>query len=157
MIKKIMISTIICAIFFTGACSNQPDEQKSKLSLIKKTQPAPIEINYKRKDDSIAFQVREEVKKKDSIYDVAVLEGDHNILVSYKVKHLQRFRMKKIEKDLTKSLKKKFPDHSFIVSSDYKIFLEAIRLKEELEYDNLSNKEAKKRLNKIIKLKKEMT
>ncbi|MBS4198699.1 sporulation protein [Bacillus sp. FJAT-49732] len=157
MVKKVLVSALVCVIVIMGGCSNQPNEKKSNVSLIKKTQPAPIEINFKQKHNSIAFQVREEVKKIDEIYDVAVIEGDHQILVSYKVKHLQRFRMKKIEKNLTKLLNKQFPNHTFIVSSDYKIFLEAIRLKEDLEYGNLSNKVAKKRLNKIIKLKKEMT
>ncbi|MCR2820971.1 sporulation protein [Lederbergia panacisoli] len=157
MVKKMIVTAIICVVCFMSGCSNEPHEKKSDTSLVKKTQPAPIEINYKKKESSIAYQVKKEVKKMDEIYDVAIIEGDKNILVSYKVKHLQRFRMKKIEKELTKSLKKKFPKHKFIVSSDYKIFLEAIRLKEKIEYDNLSNKDAEKRLNKIIKLKKEMT
>jgi len=152
-----IVTAIVCAICFTSGCSNNSHEQKSKTSLVKKTQPAPIEINYKEKENSIAFQVREEIKKIDKIYDVAIIEGNKDILVSYKVKHLHRFGMKKIEKDLNKALKEKFPKHTFVVSSDYKIFLEAIRLKEDVEYHNLSNKEAKKRLYKIIKLKKEMT
>jgi len=157
MIKKILVSVLLCSMLISSGCSNQPSEKKSNVSLVKKTQPAPIEITYKKKEKSIAFQVREKMKKINEIYDVAVIEGDHKILVSYKVKHLQRFRMKKIEKDLTKLLNKEFPKHSFVVSSDYKIFLEAIRLKEELEDGNISNKEAKKRFEKLIKLKKEMT
>lgn len=157
MIKKILVSVLVCAMLASSGCSNQPSEKKSNVSLVKKTQPAPIEITYKKKEKSIAFQVREKMKKIKEIYDVAVIEGDHKILVSYKVKHLQRFRMKKIEKDLTKLLNKEFPKHTFVVSSDYKIFLEAIRLKEELEDGNISNKEAKKRFEKLIKLKKEMT
>ena len=36
--------------------------------------------------------------------------------------------MKKIEKEVNDILEKKYPDEDFIVSSDYKIFLEADRL-----------------------------
>ena len=46
--------------------------------------------------------------------------------------------MKKIEKQLTKELQKQFKDLSFTVSSDFKIFLEAVRLNEKVEKENLS-------------------
>ncbi len=48
---------------------------------------------------------------------------EKKIIVAYKVKHLQRFHMKKIEKDSwPKIWKKSFLRMIFIVSSDYKIF-----------------------------------
>lgn len=152
---------IISAFFFLAlsACSydDGQEHKESDSALLKRTSPPPIELKQRDEDESVAFQVKKEVSNIDEIYDVAVVEGDKKIIVAYKVKHMKRFRMKKIERELTKKLKKEYPDEKFIVSSDYKIFLEAVRLKEDLDGDNLSNAEAKKRFKKIIRLKEEMT
>jgi hypothetical protein len=45
----------------------------------------------------------------------------------------------------------------FTVSSDYKIFLETIRLKERIESKHISNKEAEKRFKEIVELQQELT
>jgi hypothetical protein len=87
---------------------------------------------------------------------VAVVKGKEATLVVYKVKHMQRFRMKQIEKDLTKKLEEKYPKEQFTVSSDYKIFLEAVRLVERKDNGNLSGKQAEKRLNEIVKMTSDM-
>lgn len=150
---------IITGLMFMAGCSydDGKEHQESDTALMKTTNPSPIELKKREENKSIGYQVRKDVSKFDEIYDVAVLEGDKHIVVAYKVKHLNRFNMKSIEKKITKKLNKKYPDDHFIVSSDYKIFLEAVRLKEDLDDDNLSNQEAGKRFKKIIKLKNEMT
>lgn len=151
-----LIPIIIMLCLFAG-CSGDKKDDASELALIKTTKPPAIELKSRPDHESIAYQVRKDLKKIDQIYDTAVIEGEKQVIVAYKVKHLHRFQMKKIEKDITKLLEKNYPEDEFIVSSDYKIFLEAIRLKEKLDHENLSNKEAEKRFKKIIKLKKEMT
>lgn len=147
------------SILIVIGCSHDSGKEhdESDLALIQTTDPAPIELKKRSEDQSVAYKVREEVKNIDEIYDVAIIEGKKQILVAYKVRHLNRFKMKQIEKDLTKRLNKKYPDDKFIVSSDYKIFLEAVRLKEDLDGTNMSADEAHKRFKKIIKLKEEMT
>ncbi|GIN19208.1 MAG TPA: sporulation protein [Bacillus bacterium] len=155
--SKIIISAVIFLTLSACSYDDGKEHNKSDSALLKTTSPPPIELKQRDEDKSIAYQVRKEVSKIDEIYDVAVVEGDKNIIVAYKVKHLQRFRMKKIEKELTKKLNKEYPDEKFIVSSDYKIFLESVRLKEDLDDDNMSNDEAGKRFKKIIRLKEEMT
>ncbi len=155
--SKIIISAVIFLTLSACSYDDGKEHNKSNSALLKTTSPPPIELKQRDEDKSIAYQVRKEVSKIDEIYDVAVVEGDKNIIVAYKVKHLQRFRMKKIEKELTKKLNKEYPDEKFIVSSDYKIFLESVRLKEDLDDDNMSNDEAGKRFKKIIRLKEEMT
>ena len=69
--------------------------------------------------------IKKDVEHLDYIYDVAVIKGENEDLVVYKVKHFQRFQMKKIEKEVNEILEKRYPEENFIVSSDYKIFLEA--------------------------------
>lgn len=155
--KRFFSGVIFCSLLVLASCSSKGDGTESQLSLMKATQPAPILIDFKNNEQSIAHQVQDEIEKMDEIYDVAVIERGKKIIVAYKVKHLQRFRMKKIEKQLTKQLKDQFRDHQFIVSSDYKIFLESIRLKEEMDTKNITDEDAEKKFKKIIKLKKEMT
>jgi hypothetical protein len=58
---------------------------------------------------------------------------------------------------MDKYLEKKYPDENFILSSDYKIFLETVRLKEKLSNHSISKKDAEKEFKDIVKLKKEKT
>ncbi|RLQ97164.1 YhcN/YlaJ family sporulation lipoprotein [Falsibacillus albus] len=151
--KKISFSMILAILIILNGCSsNSEQKNKSQFALIKTTNPAPIELKERPEHKSIGYQVRKDVNAIPELYDVAVIEGKKDIIVAYKVKHSKRFSMKKIEKQITSMLEKKYPDENFIVSSDYKIFLEAVRLKEDLDNGKISNLEAGKRFKKIIKL-----
>ncbi|HYK73361.1 MAG TPA: hypothetical protein VEV44_09605 [Pseudoneobacillus sp.] len=88
---------------------------------------------------------------------MAVIKGKKDTLVVYKVKHLHRFRMKQIEKKINKHLENKYPDEDFTVSSDYKIFMEALELKEKVKKPDYPKDKAERELQKIIKLKEELT
>jgi len=147
---------ILSVLLLVSACSNKNDTKKSSLALIKTTQPKPMKLSSNIKE-SLPSKVKKEVAAIKEIYDVAVIEGNKTILVAYKVKHLYRFRMKSIEKKLTSRLEKEYPNEKFVVSSDYKIFLEAVRLREDLKSGRISKKEAKKRFKTIVKLKEELT
>ena len=143
----------LAAVILVG-CGFQEEREDSRLALLKTTNPEPIQIE---KNGASVEKIRKEVEKVQEIYDAAVIKGDHNILVAYKVRHLDRFQMKKIEKNLKERLEKEYKQEKFIVSSDYKIFLEAVRLREDIDAGKTTNKEADKRLHQIIKLKQEMT
>lgn len=97
------------------------------------------------------------VQEVPAIFDVMVIQGQEETLVTYKVRQMQRFRMKKIEKELKKKLADVFPDESFTVSSDFKIFLESRRLQERMDQGKLTRDDAGKRLQEIIQLSKEKT
>lgn len=156
---RTFISCLIILTVFSGCSSEQKKEtQDSNLALLKTTNPAPITTDKNSVTKlSIADQIKQEVSNVPEIYDVAVVKGKKKTLVVYKVRHMQRFNMKKIEKNLKKKLKKSFPEEKITVSSDYKIFLEAVKLKEKMENSNISEKEAEKQLKEIIAMKKEMT
>jgi hypothetical protein len=153
MIKRLLIFT--CLIGLT-ACNQDQKGKDSQLALIKTTNPNPI-VTDKAKSLTHVKEIERDVSSFPEIYDVAVVKGQKDTLVAYKVKHLKRFRMKEIEKRLNKRLEKKFPKENFTVSSDYKIFLEAVRLNERMESPKFSSKAAEKQLKKIIKMTKEMT
>ena len=116
-----------------GCNSKLNDEKQAQLSLINQTNPTPINLTSQPTQESSSKNIKEDVQSIDSIYDVAIIKGKEKTLVAYKVKHLQRFRMKAIEKEVNDMLEEKYPDEDFTVSSDYKIFLEAVRLGEKLK------------------------
>lgn len=146
---------IIACIFLMGSCSQEQNERDSQLALMKTTNPNPTVTKKNNGQDKVE-KIEEEVSSIDEIYDVAVVKGKEETLVVYKVKHMQRFKMKNIEKDLNKTLEEKYPKETFTVSSDYKIFLEAVRLIERKNNGKLSDKQAEKRLNEILKMTSDM-
>ncbi|KUP07546.1 hypothetical protein Q75_04760 [Bacillus coahuilensis p1.1.43] len=147
----------IVLLLVTGCQSEESfDNKKSQTALIKTTNPPPVDLDNKD-GISTAQLVKQYVEAKEELYDVAVVEGEKEILVAYKVKHYERFHMKKIEDDLSEALEKKFTEKDILVSSDYKIFLEVVRMKESLNKGELTKKEAKKRLSELVDLKEATT
>lgn len=141
-----------------GCNVNNSQEKDTKLALIKQTNPNPITLvsNKKEKEASVS-DIEADVEAIDEIYDVAVIRGKKETLIVYKVKHLHRFHMEKIEKELNSMLEKNYPKEDFIVSSDFKIFLEAIKLSNKMKDPKYSEKKANEELERIIELKKELT
>ncbi|MCL6572783.1 MAG: YhcN/YlaJ family sporulation lipoprotein [Bacillus sp. (in: Bacteria)] len=153
---KYMHLLIVFACLLVLTSCNQPQQVKeSQLALMKTTNPTP-EVTENNKSHERVKEIEQEVSKIPEIYDVAVVKGKEETLVVYKVKHMQRFRMKGIEKNVNKKLEEKYPKENFIVSSDYKIFLEAIRLNEQMNSSEFSRKKAEKRLKDIVKMTTDM-
>ncbi|MFI8686573.1 sporulation protein [Rossellomorea sp. NPDC077527] len=152
--NSIIIPLALCVLF---GCANKEDGNDSKIALMKKTNPPPIELVDNPETDSYGHAIKREISKMDELYDVAVIQGKEETLVVYKVKHLHRFKMKKIEKKMDDYLEDKYPREDFILSSDYKIFLETIRLKEKLKNGSITKKDAESRFQEIVKLQKEKT
>ena len=88
---------------------------------------------------------------------MTVVQKDKDILVAYKVKHMQRFRMKSIESKLKKDLQKNYKGYNFTVSSDMKIFLETVELIVNVKDKDYPLKKAGKWFGKIMDLQKDMT
>lgn len=146
---------IIFCVIFLSACNHDENVKDSQLALMKTTNPNPIMTDQDRSLDRVE-KIEKEVNDFDEIYDASIVKGKEETLVVYKVKHMQRFRMKKIEKNLTKILEDKYPKEKFVVSSDYKIFLEAVRLSERMKTGKLSDQQAEKRFSEIIKMTTDM-
>ncbi|WP_201715253.1 sporulation protein [Rossellomorea arthrocnemi] len=145
------------AVFVLIGCANKEDGNDSKIALMKKTNPPPIELVDNPETDSYGHAIKREISKMEELYDVAVIQGKEETLVVYKVKHMHRFKMKSIEKKMDGYLEDKYPKEDFILSSDYKIFLETIRLKEKLKKGSISKKDAENKFQDIVKLQKEKT
>ena len=145
------------SLFFLTGCMDTEKKGEAKWALLKTINPHPA-VLYETEDEfAFSEELHDYVLSFDDIYDAAIVVGKKRVLVAYKVKHLKRFKMKKIEKDLQKKLEKKYPDRKFTVSSDFKIFLEAVELNESLKDENYSRKKARKRFKDIIEMEKEKT
>lgn len=156
--KTVSISFIILLMILSG-CANKEGGKADDLALIKRTNPEPMDIIYGMDDnhDGIITNVKKTVAKHKAIYDVVIVKKDRTILIAYKVKHLQRFHMKRIEKEVKQQLIEKFADYEFIVSSDYKIFLELVRLNEMLKAKVVPEEKARKKYDEIISLNEALT
>lgn len=152
LLNRMMI--IICVIVLSS-CNQDVKVKDSQLALMRTTNPNPLMTDQNSNHDRVK-KIEKEVNSFDEIYDASIVKGKEETLVVYKVKHMQRFRMKQIEKNLTKTLEDKYPKEKFVVSSDYKIFLEAVRLTERINDGKLSDKQAEKRFNEIIKMTTDM-
>ncbi len=150
MITKYGFVLCSCFLILTACSSNQPVKE-SQLALIKATNPNPV-LTDQNKSSNQVEEIKKEISSFPELYDVAIVKGKKDTLVVYKVKHLHRFNMKKIEKKVNKMLEEQYPKENFTVSSDYKIFLEAIRLNERMDSGKLSKSDAEKRLKEIVKM-----
>lgn len=151
--KKWQLITVIISLVLSSGCSHKQNGS----ALVKKTNPTPIHISSPIGTQSHIEDIKHDISSFPEIYDVAVIKGKKGTLVAYKVKHMYRFKMKAIEAKMNKLLEKRYPKENFTVSSDYKIFLEAVRLKAQMKSKGFSKKKAEKRLNQIITMSKEMT
>jgi hypothetical protein len=152
-IQRLVILSCLCLL---ASCSGNQKVKDSQMALIKTTNPNPI-LTDRDKQKNHVQEIEKAVSSFPEIYDAAIIKGKKDTLVVYKVKHMHRFKMKKIEKNLNNFLEKRFPKENFTVSSDYKVFLEAVRLNERMESKKFSDDEAEKRLRQIVKMTNEMT
>ncbi|WNS76892.1 sporulation protein [Bacillus sp. DTU_2020_1000418_1_SI_GHA_SEK_038] len=154
---KLCIIIFILSAGIAGCGLGSEETNKSELALLKTTNPSPalLESNTKEKLDLVE-SIKQDISSMKELYDVAVVKGKEDTLVAYKVKHMYRFQMKRIEKRMSDMLEKKYKDENFTVSSDYKIFLEAVKLNERMKDPDFSDKKANQKLQEIIKLKQEM-
>ncbi|RSD29495.1 sporulation protein [Mesobacillus subterraneus] len=155
-VKALIAMVLISA--GTAGCSFGKTTQESRASMIQSVNPAPGATNdFNHEKVELAEKVKKDIQAFEELYDVAVIAGKEDTLVAYKVKHMKRFGMKRIEKEINKKLEKNYPGENFIVSSDFKIFIEAVELQEKMKNPAYPEKKAEKQLQKIISLKKEMT
>lgn len=154
--KAIVVLMLLASI--TAGCSLGDTSPKSRTSMIQSVNPdAGATDDLDEKNIKLADRVKKDIQSLDEIYDVAVIKGKEDTLVAYKVKHMKRFGMKRIEKEINKRLEENYPNEDFIVSSDFKIFIEAVELSEKIKDPSYPEKKAEKQLQRIISLKKEMT
>ena len=154
--KRITAILLIAMMFSVMAgCSGDSSSKEARMSLIQSVNQNPVYLGGSK--EAPLSQIKQKVSSQKEIYDVAVVQKDKDILVAYKVKHMQRFRMKSIESKLKKDLQKNYKGYNFTVSSDMKIFLETVELIVNVKDKDYPLKKAGKWFGKIMDLQKDMT
>lgn len=95
--------------------------------------------------------IKKIVKDEKKIVNANVIGTEQWVLVTYEVLPQYRIQKSKIETDLTKKLKKEFPEGNFLVSGDFKIYYESKKILDEDE------KKVKKSIIKLKNLYEEET
>lgn len=153
-IKK-FLCILFCLLYLT-ACQLDSRSSLAKKSLFTSVDVEPLVIaNNTNNDEARLTEVKQTVTNFSEIYDVAVIGHEKKVLVVYKVKQRNRFQMQKIETKVSKELQHNFPGFNFVVSSDLKIFLEAVELIVQARKNNYPPTKAKKWFASILKLQKD--
>ncbi|MCM3126085.1 MULTISPECIES: YhcN/YlaJ family sporulation lipoprotein [unclassified Mesobacillus] len=149
---KIFLSFLVVIGIGTGCHNNQNqlDENHKDLNISQVHTNKPI-------DQSIANNAKEKIIIKEEISDVKAVNTDKELFTAIKVDNFNRFRLKKIEKEVKSVIEKMYPNLKVIVSSDKKMFWELEKLEQKLQKDNANMKDLKKDFNNIKKLMKEQT
>lgn len=140
--KKMWILILATCLFAFSGCVNNQSESVGTNSVT---------------NQDIAMNASNFVKKLDVITDAVAVNNDKEIFLAYKVKHLERFRLKKIEKRVKKSLEEEFPFYQITVSSDLKLFLETGKLKEKLSKEKMTSKKLSREIEELNNLLNEKT
>jgi len=154
--KKVLL-IVTLAVGVISGCTNEEKEQQQSLQNANLLRTGTGHAAQTLLDQSVARKAAKRVEKMREIKDAIAVNTNEKLLLAYQVKQMQRFRLKQIEKDVRKELKKQFPNHDIIISSDIKLFWKTEELIEKMEKKDMSEKEIDKEINKIEKLGNELT
>lgn len=151
-----MKKIIIFMMLLTLVGCEKMTEENGLYVFVKNQDVAPFSI-VQNIDTAKLEELKQQLLTLEELYDVVIIEGENDLLIAYKVKQLSRLKMKHVEKEVKELAKKSLNEEKdIVVSSDYKIFLEAIRLHNKA-LNEMDSAEALEKFNWIIKLEKEMT
>ncbi len=146
---------VLILVFLLMSCAHEQKEQQQSLQQENITNVSH-DGSAKRSDQQHAEKAVQMLKAREDVKDAVAVQANGRLLVAYQVKHMHRFRMKAIEKDVRNMLNDEFGE-KVIVSHDLKIFWKTKALKEKIETKNISEKEIEKEVTVIQKLSEEQT
>ncbi|MEH6971420.1 YhcN/YlaJ family sporulation lipoprotein [Bacillus sp. JJ675] len=114
-----------------------------------------VSTKDEKTDQSVANQAKKRLLQKEEVTEVRGANSKKDLVLAVQVEHMDRFRLKDIEKKSKEQLKKEFPGYSIEISTDQKIFWELDKLEKQLQHKNVSSKKLNKKLNNIKQLMKE--
>ncbi|RAK15344.1 sporulation lipoprotein YhcN/YlaJ [Anoxybacillus vitaminiphilus] len=155
MLKKLFLVLFIFSILF--GCAKEKENQQQSLQNFNITRTSTKETADAHLNQTAAKQAVQRISQKREVKDVVAVNTKKKLLLAYQVKHLQRFRMKQIEKEVKEELENLFPDYDVIISSDMKLFWKTEELKRKLSKDGINEKEVNKQIKKLEKLSNELT
>jgi|SRR5690625_205504 len=149
--KWLFISCFI--LFIVGCTNNETTLIPSGDDSLELTKLANDGIT----DQQPANQAKQFLSEYEEVSAVRAVNHDNQLVVAVDIFHHDRFSLNKLEKQLTKDIKKNFSDMHVTLSTDQKILLELKRLENDITANAVKKDEIKKRLHKIKKLSREET
>src|SRR5699024_3064492 len=145
--KKTFI-LILLLIVLVG-CNNQnntlEDKDNSNVDMTKINHPTSINQDQSNR-------AKDSLSKDNNITNIHAVNTEKQLVIAIDISHMKRFRLKKIEEDLKKKMKKQFPR-----MDDKKIILELEELEQDINSKSLDKKDISKKVKKIIELMSEKT
>ncbi|MFS0767162.1 YhcN/YlaJ family sporulation lipoprotein [Peribacillus sp. 1P06PB] len=138
--KLIIFLLLLTVIGLGSGCNrnqNQSGEDHEDLNISQVHTSNPI-------NQSVANQAKKKVITEEDISDVKAVNTDKELLIAIKVENFERFRLKKIEKNVKSDLEKDYPDHKVLVSTDSKMYLELDQLEQKIQKDNTNTEGIRK-------------
>jgi len=96
-------------------------------------------------------EVEATLKEQKFVDKATVIQYDNSMLVAVQIKPWDKWKKAKLEKKLQKKFDEKYPNKKVFVSTDYKIFYEANKIKK----DQIEDNKLKDKINELKKLAKE--
>ncbi|MBE4909433.1 hypothetical protein IMZ08_15380 [Bacillus luteolus] len=132
----------------------------SSLTACSQYEPKNIEGIDASKLDVIQIpseQAEAKVKGMDEVTEVIAVNMDKKLLLAFRVKQFEKFRLNQIEKKVEEELKKDFKEYDMTVSSDLKIYLETTKIKNDVYLKKIDESKVEKEMERVIKLSEEQT
>ena len=127
---------VVALLFFLTACGDE----------------VVIQSNEQQQNSTIQKEIEKKIKEDEAITRANIVSVNDEWLISYEMKPLEKWRKQKHLKSLKKSIEEIDSSQKFIISNDYKLFIESEKLLEKQD-----NKEIKKRMKELKKLMEEET
>jgi uncharacterized protein YceK len=128
---------VMCITIFLSGCSSVPT----------------LNFYHAKDDESEVETLKTVLVKEEKTSEAIGVFFNHQLVVAVQVRPLSKFGKEKVEKRISKKLKKEFPNREVFVSSDLKIMWEL----KDLVKEEPSDKTLKKKLKDIKSLAKEET
>lgn len=150
-----MFLTFSLCIFFAlilFGCANHTNEETTQHDV----EFTKLSASYSV-DQTPSNLAKELLSKQDAVKNIKAVNSTDQLLIGIEIDHMQRFRLKEIEKELEKEMKKKFDDYKIELSMDKKIVLELEELENKIQQKTIKKKKLEKEIDRIIKLSHEQT
>ncbi|GAA4071191.1 hypothetical protein [Amphibacillus indicireducens] len=146
--KKNDLLLLFCStLIFLVSCQNNQATPPANQERIN-TQP----ISYLDQDE---HQVNQSVRNEfNQIAELTSVTYNQEIIMAIQVNQLAQFNEQKIAEEVEAYIEETFPNKQAKVSSDYKIFLEINRLKQEITQVNFNSEDFNQAFKEIKKLMK---
>lgn len=139
--------SLILFVFIVTACANQESQVITNMSIAD-------DLQVKQ---TIALRAEEKVRKMKEVTEAVAINNKKQLLIAFRVKQFEKFRLPKVEKKIKDALKEEFPNNDINVSSDLKIFLETNKIKNDIYNKKLSEDKITKEIERVKKLSEEQT